>query len=80
VSAPTSPAPDGDAPRAGADRVRFVRQGAFSQTNARLLAALRRQRIIARIQDDTAVLDPRTLLDPADDRLLAGLVAALAKP
>lgn len=46
----------------------------------RLLAALRRQRIIARIQDDTAVLDPRTLLDPADDRLLAGLVAALAKP
>ena len=44
-----------------------------------LLAALRRQPapVIARIEDDTVLLDPRTVLPEQDDALLAALAAAL---
>jgi L-seryl-tRNA(Ser) seleniumtransferase len=47
----------------------------------RFLARLRQAQppVIARIQDDRVVLDPRTVLIEQDDSLLAGLRQALGR-
>ena len=56
---------------------------AFNVSHAnRLLTELRKSRppIIARIEEDQLVLDPRTVLSHQDDLLLAGIQEILNKP